>query len=556
MRGTYLFQISFINLNSLIIMKKKLHFILSMAVTACCMLTSAVANAQESADFADGDYLIKNVATGKYLGGANSWGTAASLVDHGRIFTLAKLENGKYTLDSHTCDGKNMDKRFLGDAGFVDALAAELTILEVEKGYAIGISETAFYGAPAEGTTLVYDLASDNENSAWEFISIADAVAALENGTETDATFLLKDASISRNYYLSSVEKVWEGDGFTKGGNNENQNAEKWGGNSETFNVYQTIELPNGTYEISANGFYRYNNTADNTNDVAIAAHADGTEVIYSYLYANDEEVALKSIADEEASGVLENLPFSQSDASAAFDKNLYLNTLTVEVTDGKLTIGIKKIDHIGCDWTIWDNFVITKLTDGDDTGDDEEDPTPEVVFEDTPLTQDMFKTWDGFDASAKVVGETPYWDAAELGTTLEGGGVVYGSGNVTNTDYADISAADVLRIEGAPGLVLRVLLNRQEDNSLVELNPTIGEAGYVDVDLTSYEYVHLNAIKIQWGASGAVTALTLNPTGIIDGISGINSDAVKTDSKYLENGKIVIIRNGVKYNVNGTIVK
>ena len=556
MRGTYLFQISFINLNSLIIMKKKLHFILSMAVTACCMLTSAVANAQESADFADGDYLIKNVATGKYLGGANSWGTAASLVDHGRIFTLAKLENGKYTLDSHTCDGKNMDKRFLGDAGFVDAMAAELTILEVEKGYAIGISETAFYGAPAEGTTLVYDLASDNENAAWEFISIADAVAALENGTETDATFLLKDASISRNYYLSSVEKVWEGDGFTKGGNNENQNAEKWGGNSETFNVYQTIELPNGTYEISANGFYRYNNTAENTNDVAIAAHADGTEVIYSYLYANDEEVALKSIADEEASGVLEKLPFSQSDASAAFDKNLYLNTLTVEVTDGKLTIGIKKIDHIGCDWTIWDNFVITKLTDGDDTGDDEEDPTPEVVFEDTPLTQDMFKTWDGFDASAKVVGETPYWDAAELGTTLEGGGVVYGSGNVTNTDYADISAADVLRIEGAPGLVLRVLLNRQEDNSLVELNPTIGEAGYVDVDLTSYEYVHLNAIKIQWGASGAVTALTLNPTGIIDGVSGINSDAVKTDSKYLENGKVVIIRNGVKYNVNGTIVK
>ncbi|MBR1667208.1 MAG: hypothetical protein IJ693_02895 [Bacteroidaceae bacterium] len=133
-------------------------------------------------------------------------------------------------------------------------------------------------------------------------------------------------------------------------------------------------------------------------------------------------------------------------------------------------------------------------------------------VFDETPLTKDMFKGWDGFDASASVNNETPYWDAVELGTSGGGGTTIFGSGNVTNTDYADVTGADVLRFEGDPGLPLRLLINRQADNTLVEINPVIGAEGYVDVDLTPYEYVHINAVKINWGAEGAVTAMTLNP--------------------------------------------
>ena len=324
-------------------------------------------------------------------------------------------------------------------------------------------------------------------------------------------------------------------------------------------------------------------------------------------------------------------------------------------------------------------------------------DPTtvvPEVVSID--LTKEMFKGWDGVGADANIVSNYPFWDAKELGTTIDAGEVVYGNSNVDNKEYADISAADVLRIEGDPGLSLRVLINRQLDNSLTEINPTIGKEGYVDVDLTSYEYVHLNSIKVNWGSSGVVSALTLlinnepalpnnvyegyiaarlsHPAvgemakktdtqtviiadvvdgmtsitfsnidvapmvlseltidnvavtenadgsvsysckdvtitrqngmmttnynvsltgtkasadatpvltltvaqameltvvfaatkeeaeaplaGLVQGVDSIGTDAVKSNGKYLENGKIVIIRNGVKYNVNGTIVK
>lgn len=339
-------------------------------------------------ELADGDYLIKNVATGKYLGGANAWGTRASLVDNARIFTLAKQESGKYTFDSHAYN--DADKHFL-NGDWTDGAANEIAIYEIEAGVAFGSSMIACYAAPAEGTE-VSSAFVDDANALWEFISVADAVAALEAGEATDATFLLKDASISRNLYNSTFEPVWEGDAFSKGGPNENQNAEKWGGNSEIFDVHQTINVPNGIYKVAVQGFYRYNNTTDNTNDIAIAAHADGTEVIYSFLYANEKEVALASIADDEAAA-LENLPFSMNDASAAFAQGLYNNSVEVEVTDGTLTIGVKKTEHIGCDWTLWDNFTITRtgnilatvdnmnLAVEDGAVIDEEDGTFPVVF-------------------------------------------------------------------------------------------------------------------------------------------------------------------------------
>lgn len=183
----------------------------------------------------------------------------------------------------------------------------------------------------------------------------------------------------------------------------------------------------------------------------------------------------------------------------------------------------------------------------------------PEIVFEDTPLTKDMFKGWDGFDENAQVINENPYWDAAEFGTSVGGGAVIYGSGNVTNTDYADITKADVLRISGTVGLPLRVMFNRQADNTLIEVDPVIGENGYVDVDLTSYNYVHLNAIKVNWGdASGVIESLILNPTSTPTGIDSIASEgkAKMNGKKYMENGRIVIYRDGKKFSTTGVELK
>lgn len=331
------------------------------AVAQVPAIAETAANLNESAEIPAGDYLIKNVATGKYLGGANSWGTQASLVEDGRIFTVARLEDGTYTLDSHTYYSDT--QHFLGHGGYVDANVAPFMLFEVEGGVAIAIAKDNAYAAPAEGTVVVSGVAYQDVNAAWEFIPVADLVSALET-SEGDATFLIKDASISRNLY--SKENVWEGDAIAKGGPNENQNAEKWGGNSQEFDIYQTVNVPNGSYVLTVQGYYRYNNTTDNTNNVAVEAHAQGTEEINSFFYANDVEVALKSIADDEAAAALaaveKGLPFSQGEASEAFAMGLYLNTLRVDVTDGVLKLGVKKTSHPGCDWTVWDNFTLTKV--------------------------------------------------------------------------------------------------------------------------------------------------------------------------------------------------
>ncbi|MBR1466798.1 MAG: chitobiase/beta-hexosaminidase C-terminal domain-containing protein [Bacteroidaceae bacterium] len=144
--------------------------------------------------------------------------------------------------------------------------------------------------------------------------------------------------------------------------------------------------------------------------------------------------------------------------------------------------------------------------------------------YKDTPLTQDMFKGWDGFDDYAKVNNERPYWDADPVPGNFTAGKTVYGSGNVTNSDYADITGAQTMRINATQGMQFRVLINRQADNSLVELNPVVGEEGYVDVDLSEYEYVHVNAIKTGWGSSeGTIESIILNPSEEEEPIEGEN---------------------------------
>ena len=319
------------------------------------------------ADFEDGKYYLINVASEKAWGCGNSWGTQGSLVEHPEYVILHKQENGTYFMETQVSNG---GESYYFGGEYMDGSPAALTIIQGEEfgedeagnpvyAYYVTVDGTNFYGWDGtESTVLARNLAAGDEKAQWMIASHEQALAGLAEATEEnpmDATFLILDPNFGRN---NRNQGAWTGDGFSVGGDNSNMNAEKWGGNSNTFDISQTVEAPNGKYVISWNGFYRYNNTTDNTNDIAIAAHADGTEVINSFVYINGTDYALTSIADETASAALEGkLPFSQGEASAAFGQGLYAKSAEVIVTDGKLTIGIKKIEHPGTDWTVWDNF-------------------------------------------------------------------------------------------------------------------------------------------------------------------------------------------------------
>lgn len=62
------------------------------------------------AQLTDGDYFIQNVGSGAWLGGANSWGTQASTIEHPMVFTLKVESAGVYSLHSHTYN--NNDQHF------------------------------------------------------------------------------------------------------------------------------------------------------------------------------------------------------------------------------------------------------------------------------------------------------------------------------------------------------------------------------------------------------------------------------------------------------------
>lgn len=322
-----------------------------------------------------GDYVIKHAQSGRFLNGSNNWGTKASVTQHGQFMTVA-LNNGKYSIDSHYSNGSGKNFLAAGDNTYVDAAVVYHEIEAIEGGYSIKDSNGKFFTSDG-------NVANFNGESAqtWQFISkddyIANAIATAKAGTPADLTALVPDANFSRN---SADFSKWEGESkMTKGGPNDalgatatGMNVERWGGNSTSIDFHTTINgLPNGKYRIKFQSIYRYNNTTANTNDVAAATHADGTEKIIVTFSANEASVPFISIADEKAYAAYGKMPFTQVEASEAFSKGCYQNQVEVEVTEGTLTLKVTKneADHEGCDWTILDNIelYLVELAKGED---------------------------------------------------------------------------------------------------------------------------------------------------------------------------------------------
>lgn len=134
--------------------------------------------------------------------------------------------------------------------------------------------------------------------------------------------------------------------------------------NRPTIKCEQTItNLPSGVYKVTVQGYYR-GGGGGYTEDARNAK-----------LFANDEEVDLMSINDykgittppgvEGATWQHINNSFYVPDNTVAANYaintlNQYKNEVTVAVSNGTLTIGVKKDAAVGSDWTYFDNFTLT----------------------------------------------------------------------------------------------------------------------------------------------------------------------------------------------------
>lgn len=312
----------------------------------------------------DTDYYLYNAGTGKFLGGANDWGTHASIIEHGIPFKLTKISDGVYTLDSYVSNGGN--NHYVAGS-YIDGAATNLYVTALENGtFSISTAEnSAYMTAYSTGTYVNNDASSANSVLAqWYFLSKEDRDKVLAEATSAnpaDATYYIDDANFGRNNQKYSSWNLTEGTtaNVAVAGDNDNFNWQKWNG---IFDFNQELSgLPNGLYELRAQGFYRPG--ANNTNP------ASGN----AYLYAGDAQTEIAWVSSSNATSAdaskglttantnTENtyyVPNSQSDASKAFNAGLYNNIVSnISVTDGTLTIGAKTSETTGNQWTVIDNF-------------------------------------------------------------------------------------------------------------------------------------------------------------------------------------------------------
>jgi hypothetical protein len=286
----------------------------------------------------EGKYYLKNVASGKFWGAGNSWGTQATLVEHPEYVTLHPyISDGHYTLESqvennggHFFEGDYMDN---GNAYWLRVAKKANNKYTFSKSDG---TDNTYFGYDGSTTVLGKGLAADNENALWEVISESEMKATLNDATvanPVDATFLILDPNFGRNNRNVTAWTMAASNQNLSGGNNTNNCAESY---HSTFTLSQAINnVPNGIYDMTAQGFYRQDGS-DNEH--------------LPYFYINSRKQPFFERLGEEG---------SMSAASESFTNGLYtIEPIRVVVTNGTITLGAKNEKNTGL-WCVFDNFTL-----------------------------------------------------------------------------------------------------------------------------------------------------------------------------------------------------
>ena len=303
-----------------------------------------------------GDYFIRNNATGMFLKAGHDWGVMAAMGKHGKRFTYEQVD-GVYKLNTNL-SGDNMNEHWFRGDCWIDNGGTPLQISWVDEANHLARiknienNQELCQNFPWETDRGRF---SDNYNDwnnqnrdyvfFWQMLTKEDLLAELTapslfNTFPKDATFMIECWDFPR--HDDGPATLWEGlfeEGQTPrdildwGSNRSNYVGQKTG--VSNYDIHQTLTgLPNGVYQLRAQGFYK----------------AGAGEGVVAKLYAGSAETLLKNITDGSNPGNCEG-------AGNAFNNGEYKNVVTVEVTDGTLRIGIKAEGADAAAWCVFDNF-------------------------------------------------------------------------------------------------------------------------------------------------------------------------------------------------------
>ena len=308
-------------------MKRKLLFVMALVISA---FSTVNAQTWTGTEIAPGTFYLYNVGTQKFLCGGNDWGTHASVSKWGIDFTLAEF-NGGYSLDSKLSNGGN-SHYLAGD--YTDGAQTAWTFTKVSdspiaytmnngSGYLVAASSTDLVGlasVQADGTS---------DNAKWILVSRDEVETLMKNATETspmDISFLIPAGDPGRNNQRNSSWTMTKSGGNQSiGGDNTNNAIESW---NNTFEVSQTITVPNGYYKVGVAGY--------GTN---------GT----TYVFGNDVSTPFKNTASAA----------NFNTASLEIKAGQHTGNITdmITVSNKSLKLGVKRESQVGRDWAVFDKF-------------------------------------------------------------------------------------------------------------------------------------------------------------------------------------------------------
>lgn len=176
----------------------------------------------------------------------------------------------------------------------------------------------------------------------------------------------------------------WNADGYSFGNDDSQKSALLIEFFGKAFDLNQTIVgLPNGTYKVSVNAFYRFGSTAEDWAKYSEDPNTQGNAYLYATSGAetNQTSVALLSsgACEDNGFGGTSNIegtelyvPNDMVSANLYFQAlDAYKNDVIVKVVDNELTIGIKlaEEDVVNNNWVILDNWTLTYYGENSNIG-------------------------------------------------------------------------------------------------------------------------------------------------------------------------------------------
>ena len=264
------------------------------------------------------------------------------------------------------------------------------------------------------------------------------------------------------------------------------ETMEFWNG---TFNIYQTLEVPNGKYRLSAQAFYR-----TTSHEAGYNAYNNGTENITVYLYANQNTQPVASIYSDHLSsqgpGAYYNpkydeyYPNSMESGAHYFEQGLYQNSVITEVTDGMLTIGLINEKFVSNNWCMFDNFKLEYCG--------EIVPATSIALSPTSLTLSPGEsaTLTATIAPANATIQKIKWHSSNpLAASVDEHGEVTAYQIGTTTIYAqtidgsDVSASCQVTVEGNTPSAENIVFNEvQACNIDMYVDPSFNYGGWIEL--------------------------------------------------------------------------